>query len=143
MRREGALQRVPLPADQPAVIGCAVTPIQRSRLIDALRNRASLSFCATFTDLSKLLRHSADNIDVIVLPARDAAGQDASRVVREIGAGRPRTAVVAWCDAGSHHSVEIRTLAVAGAHQFLFAGLDDDGVALRSTSRVGSAARSG
>jgi AraC-like DNA-binding protein len=132
MRREAALQRVPIQTDHPAVIGCAVTAVQRSRLVDALRGRATLAYCATFADLSNRLYRSPERIDVVVLPARDAAGQDASRMVREIIEGRPRTAIVAWCDAGSHHSVEIRTLAVAGAHQFLFAGIDDDGIALRA-----------
>jgi AraC-like DNA-binding protein len=134
MRREGALQHVPLPlalpSDLPAVLACAVTSVQRSRLIDALRGRATLGYCATFAELSTVLHHSTDPIDVIVLPACDAAGQDASRIVREIAVGRPRTATVVWCDA--HHSVEIRALAVAGAHQFLFAGIDDQGVALRA-----------
>jgi len=134
MRREAALQHVPsaLPSELPAVLACAVTSIQRSKLIDALRGRATLGFCSTFGELSKTLQHSADPIDAIVLPACDASGQEASRMVREIAEGRPRTAIVVWCDAGVHHSMEIRALAVAGAHQFLFAGIDDHGVSLRA-----------
>lgn len=131
MRREAALQHVPLPSDQPSVVACAVSAVQRSRLIDALRGRASLEFCASFTELSAAL-HAPDPMDAVVLPAREGGGQDAIRMVREIAAGRPRTAIVVWCEAGSHHSMEIRALAVAGAHQFLFAGIDDDGVALRA-----------
>ena len=66
-------------------------------------------------------------------------------MVREVAAGRPRTAIVVWCDAGAHHSVEIRALAVAGAHQFLFAGIDDHGIALApcSSSPGDSAAPNG
>ena len=131
MRGESALQHVSLPSELPAVVACAVTPLQRTRLIDALRGRAALAFCATFAALSEQLR-SPEPMDTVVLPAREAGGQDATRTVREIVAGRPRTAIVVWCDAGSHHSVEIRTLAVAGAHQFLFAGIDDHGIALRA-----------
>jgi AraC-like DNA-binding protein len=134
MRREAALQRVPpsLASDRPAVLACAVVPAQRTKLIDALRGRAALEFCETYANLSARLQRSPDAIDTVVLPACDASGQDASRIVREIAAGRPRTAIVVWCDAGAHHSVEIRSLAVAGAHQFLFAGIDDHGVALRA-----------
>src|SRR5262252_8899979 len=107
MRREAALQHVPLPFDLPAVLACAVTPVQRSKLIDALRGRATLGFCPSFAELSKTLHHSAEAIDAIVLPACDARGQEASHVVREISEGRPRTAIVVWCDAGLHHSMEI------------------------------------
>jgi AraC-like DNA-binding protein len=132
MRREGALLRVPIEADHSVVLACAVTSVQRSRLIDALRGRAELRFAATFAELANVLRESSDPIEAVVLPACDASGQDASRMVREVAASRPRTAIVVWCDAGSHHSVEIRTLAVAGAHQFLFSGLDDYGIGLRA-----------
>jgi len=132
MRREAALQRVPIRSDFPVVLACAVTSPQRTKLIDGLRGRATLDFCASFDELSKRLRLSPDPIDTVVLPARDAAGNDASRMVREVAADRPRTAIVVWCDAGAHHSVEIRALAVAGAHQFLFAGIDDHGIALRA-----------
>ena len=79
-----------------------------------------------------MLKESTDPIDAVVLPARDADGQDASRMVREVAAGRPRTAIVVWCDARSEHSLEIRALAVAGAHQFLFLGMEDYGVSLRA-----------
>jgi AraC-like DNA-binding protein len=131
MGRESALQHVPLASDLPAVVACAVTPVQRTRLVDALRGRAALTFYATFAALSDQLR-LPEPMDAVVLPACDVAGLDATRIVREIATGRPRTAIVVWCDAGAHHSVEIRSLAVAGAHQFLFAGIDDHGVALRA-----------
>jgi AraC-like DNA-binding protein len=132
VRREAVLQRVPIPSDRPVVLACAITPPQRTKLIDGLRGRAALDFCASFDELSKRLQLSPNPIATVVLPARDAAGRDASRMVREVAAGRPRTAIVVWCDAGAYHSVEIRALAVAGAHQFLFAGIDDHGVALRA-----------
>ena len=132
MRRDAALRRVPLSSELPAVLACAVTAVQRTRLIDALRGRAALDFCRTFTELSERLQRSSDGVDAIVLPASDASGKDASHIVREIAVVHPRTAIVVWCDTGPHHSVEIRALAVAGAHQFLFAGIDDHGVALRA-----------
>src|SRR5215470_7329261 len=102
MRREAALQRVPPPtvidSDLPIVLASAVGPSQRTKLIDALRGRAVLEFCATFDDLSARLQVSSEAIDTVVLPACDVNGQDASRAVREIAAGRPRTAIVVWCD---------------------------------------------
>src|SRR5690348_6872588 len=99
MRRDAALQRVPNSADSSTVVACAVTSAQRSRLIDALRGRATLRFVATFTELSETLKQSTDAIDAVVLPAREADGQDASRIVREVALGRPRTAIIVWCDA--------------------------------------------
>lgn len=136
MRREGALQPVPASADASTVVACAVTPTQRGRLIDALRGRVTLRFVATFAELSETLKQSTDPVDAVVLPARDADGQDASRIVREVAVGRPRTAIVVWCDARSEHSLEIRALAVAGAHQFLFLGMEDYGVSLRAVLDV-------
>jgi transcriptional regulator GlxA family with amidase domain len=41
-------------------------------------------------------------------------------------------AIVAVCQAGSQYSTDIRALAAAGVHQFVFAGIDDTGVALRA-----------
>src|SRR6478672_7486929 len=102
MRREAALQRVPIRSDSPVVLACAVTSPQRTKLIDGLRGRATLDFCASFDELSKRLQLSPDPIDTVVLPARDAAGKDASRMVRKVAADRPRTAIVVWCDAGAH-----------------------------------------
>jgi AraC-like DNA-binding protein len=40
-------------------------------------------------------------------------------------------ALVAYCQRGSSHSVEIRSLAAAGVHQFVFEGDDDAGAAFR------------
>jgi len=68
----------------------------------------------------------------VVLPFRDASGAEAPRVVREMVAERPRVAIVAYCRAGAQYSTDIRALAAAGVHQFVFAGIDDAGVAFRA-----------
>ena len=48
-------------------------------------------------------------------------------------------AIVAHCRTGVEHAADIRRMAEAGVHEFLFAGVDDNGVALRGV--LGSAQR--
>jgi AraC-like DNA-binding protein len=52
--------------------------------------------------------------------------------VRDIARERPRTAIIAYLNAGADRSRDIRALAAAGVHQFLFAGIDDSRVTLRA-----------
>ena len=74
----------------------------------------------------------ADTVDVVVLPGHDATGSDAIRAIRQIAVERPRVAIVGYCQAGAQYSTDIRALAAAGVHQFVFAGIDDTGVAFRA-----------
>jgi methylphosphotriester-DNA--protein-cysteine methyltransferase len=132
MRGEPSLLHVPRTADLPAVIACAVSFDQRVRIVDALRERASLRFLDSFRDLRESLRTAVDRIDAVVIPARDAGGTEATALVRDIARERPRTAIIAYLNAGADRSRDIRALAAAGVHQFLFAGIDDSRVTLRA-----------
>ncbi len=114
------------------VIACALLPRDRARIVDAIRGRATLESVDNFTALRALLRARLQPVDCIVLAMRDSTGSDALDTVREIVAHRARVAIVAYCNAGSQYSADIRALAGAGVHQFLFAGIDDSGVALRA-----------
>ena len=120
------------------VIACAIPPRHYARLTDATRGRARLSYVDTFDELARSLRSATEQVDIVVVPARDAHGQDALRVVREIVSARPRLAIVAYCQAGSQYSTDIRALAAAGVHQFVFAGIDDSGVAFRAVLEAAS-----
>jgi AraC-like DNA-binding protein len=53
-------------------------------------------------------------------------------VIQDIALEHPRLAIVASCRAGSQYSADLRALAVAGVHQFAFAGINDTGVAFRN-----------
>jgi methylphosphotriester-DNA--protein-cysteine methyltransferase len=114
------------------VIVCALSPRERARITDAVRGRASLQTIDTFDSLRRVLRTSIEMIECVVLPYRDATGQDSIATIREIVVGRPRVAVVAYCDGGAKYGTDIRALAGAGVHQFVFAGIDDTGVTLRA-----------
>lgn len=133
MRGALGLQRVTASsAPATTVMVCGVTPVQRARLADALRGRAVLREADRFLHLTHALRSTIEHVDAIVLGTRDATGADAAATVRVIAADRPRTAIIAYCQAGVQHSTDIRALATAGVHQFVFAGIDDNGVAFRA-----------
>jgi len=102
---------------------------QRGRIADALRHRADVHFVSSMTALVDSLRKSVRQIDTVILPARDEDGSPIERQIREIASERPNTAIVVYCRAGSQYSADLRALASAGAHQFVFAGIDDDGSA--------------
>jgi AraC-like DNA-binding protein len=89
-------------------------------------------FVESFDQLLQVLRVTTDTVDAVVLPSRDATGSDAIRTIRQIAVERPRVAIVGYCQAGAQYSTDIRALAAAGVHQFVFAGIDDTGVAFRA-----------
>src|SRR4051812_23655082 len=95
MRGEGGLHSVTQPVAR-TVVACAITPIQRARLSDALRNRAELRLTDSFVELARVLRESVDPIDAVVLSVRDAGGGDALATVRDVATHRPRTAIVMY-----------------------------------------------
>lgn|SRR5512142_147221 len=132
MRSEAALLTVPRGADKPVVFAAAMSVQQRARLVDAFRNRATLGFLDSFHALSAALRERLEGPDAVVIPARDTTGADARSLVPEIVRDRPRTAIIAYVQVGAQHSTDIRGLAAAGVHQFVFPGFDDSSSALRA-----------
>jgi AraC-like DNA-binding protein len=110
------------------VAALAATPQQRARVIDALRSRAKLTFVSSFNELLTLLRSTLAAVDVVIVPGREG-GVVADRTVRAIATERPGAAIVAWCTA--QQSTDFGSLAAAGVHQFVIAGLNDTGVILR------------
>lgn len=131
MRRDPGLRSVPQTASR-IVVACAITPQQGARLADSLRGRAQIRLIASFDELTRMLRATIEAIDVVVLPPRDSSGAEAERTIHMIVTERPGVAVVAYCQAGLHHSTDIRALAAAGVHQFVFSGIDDSGVTFRA-----------
>lgn len=132
MRGEAPLLSVAPASDLTAIVAAAMATQQRARLLDAFRGRASLAFVDTFSALTAALREQLDAVDAVIIPARDANGAEALSLVPEIARSWPRTAIIAYVGAGAQHSTDIRGLAAAGVHQFVFPGFDDSGVALRA-----------
>lgn len=114
------------------MVACVHVPRHRARIIDALRNRADLRFVDTVAELRLVLRRTVSDVDTVIVSAHDTTGASAETAVREIAAERPRTAIVAYCEAGVQHSADLRGLALAGVHQFVFAGIDDAGIAFQA-----------
>jgi AraC-like DNA-binding protein len=121
----------PRPRRDPVVVVCA-GPQQRVRLIDSLKRRAQLRLVDSVTELAAHLQATAESIDVVVIGVESSETGRAARVIRGIAQTRPTVAIVAYCRIGSQYSADIRALALAGVHQFLFGGVDDTGVALRA-----------
>src|SRR5438552_11406571 len=95
-------------------------PQQRARIADALRHRADVQFLPSMAALLEALRKSVRQVDTVIVPARDVDGGSIERQIREIATERPNTAIVVYCRAGSQYSADLRALASAGAHQFVF-----------------------
>ena len=133
MRSAGGLQSVPSAAPHDVtVIACAISVQQRARLADATRGRANLRMLDSFDQLRRSLRSTIDDVDIVVARGARPVGSDAVQLMRELVAERPRVAIVAYCQAGSQYSADLRALAAAGVHQFVFNGIDDTGVAFRA-----------
>lgn len=113
------------------VVACALGTQQHARLYDAVAGRAMLHTVDRFDELAAWLRSFVGSVDLIALPGHDDTGTDTSRLIRHIVAERPRVAIVAFCQPGSQYSTDLRRLAAAGAHEFVFNGIHDTGFALR------------
>lgn len=116
----------------PVVVVCLPAGKPQWCVQDALRGRAIVRVVKSLGELDAALRHERAAITAVVVGSRDADGALAAPVVREITAALPGLPIVAYCRAGIEHSPDIRSLAAAGVHDFLFEGVDDSGVALRA-----------
>src|SRR3954453_17735947 len=135
MSGAAGLLRVPRPGEiLGSVVACGLDQQQRARVLDAFRSRVGLRFLDSVAEITDALRSSLEGIDVVVLPAVDRPGSAGTieRVARQIAAERPRVAIVAYCPPGARFSADIRALAAAGVHQFVFAGIDDQGTSFRA-----------
>jgi AraC-like DNA-binding protein len=116
----------------PVVVACLAERKAQWCVQDALRGRAAVCLVKSLAELNTVLRHETAVIAAVIVGSRDASGAMAAPVVREITARTPSLVLVAYCKAGIEHSPDIRALAAAGVHEFLFQGVDDSGVALRA-----------
>jgi len=131
MGGERALLSVPqLTPASPVVVIFALTAQLEARFRDALRGRATIILVRSFDEIAFVIRETTRPVDIVVLPGHDNAAE-ATRTVRLVAAERPDCAIVAYCRVGSQFSSDIRALATAGVHQFIFLGVDDAGIAFR------------
>ena len=118
----------------PVVLTCVADPGLLARLSDALRGRGVLRIAPTLTHLVAALEAAPSAFDIIVIPATLGPGDHIERsvpsIVRDMAGVAPHAAVVAYCRTAGSCGADIRGLAIAGVHEFLFAG-DDSCIALR------------
>jgi AraC-like DNA-binding protein len=126
MPSAGALRDVANGARTPIqafVVAVCVPDLRlQARVTDAMRGHGTVRTISSFAALVQQLR--VEPLDVVILPPRDASGCEAAPIVREIVRGSPQTALVAYLEPRYQGSSDIRALAIAGVHQFLFVGED-------------------
>src|SRR4051812_21250620 len=140
MHGGAALLSVPGSSEgQQIVIACAATVQQRARIVDVFRGRAALQFVDTPDDVLPVLRSRVEGIDVVILPVSEDSSA-VERVVRQIAMQWPRIPILAYCDSPARCATSIRALTAAGVHEFVLAGVTDQGALFRN---VLTAARRG
>jgi AraC-like DNA-binding protein len=131
-QRGAPLRSVTAPEQEPVLLGLVTGQAERLRIRAAVRGHADVRFVGSTTELLAHLKQSmALPIGLIVEP-RDCDGRSTAAIVGQLVAAHPSLPIIGYCHAGYEHSRDIIELGVAGAHELLFHGIDDSGVALRS-----------
>ena len=121
-----ALRTVPrFFSDTGGVIALAMTRLQGARIRDAVRSNTPVHFVDVSADIVLRLRDSLDSVDAVILPA-SVDDTSVERVIREITTRWRRVATIVYCDTMARESTDLRALTLAGAHQFVFLGVNDD-----------------
>jgi AraC-like DNA-binding protein len=129
MGRELALRGVEIRTAEVVVAICGLAPHQRAYVRDGLRRTAECHFIDTFDELARVLP-GLPRCDALVLATRDARGVDPLATVERVSREWPGTAIVIFCPPRSDPSPSLRSLLLAGAHDFVLEGLHDTATAL-------------
>jgi AraC-like DNA-binding protein len=106
---------------QALVVAVCISDVRlHARVLDAVRGRGTIRTIPTLAVAFDHVRRNPP--DVIILPPRDISGCEAVPVVREIVKHSPQTAIIAYIEPRYQGSSDIRALAIAGVHQYLFVG---------------------
>ncbi len=105
--------------------------LERLRIATAVRGHAEVHFVGSTAELLAHLGECSTLPIALVIEPRDCDGRATSAIVRQLVAAHPALPVIGYCHAGYEHSRDILDLGVGGAHELLFHGIDDSGVALR------------
>lgn len=130
-RRGAPLHRVTDPDQSPMVYALITGRLERLRMATAVRGRARIHFAGSIDELLAELGRMVDLPDAVVVEPRDCDGRPTARTVSQLVAAHPGLPIIGYCRAGYEHSRDIIDLGQAGAHELLFHGIDDSGVALR------------
>jgi AraC-like DNA-binding protein len=116
---------------EPVVLALITGRLERLRIATAVQGHAVVRFVGTTGDLLAHLGDSHTLPMAMIVEPRDCDGRPTAGIVRQLANAHPTLPIVAYCHAGYQYSRDILELAAAGAHELLFHGVDDSGVALR------------
>jgi AraC-like DNA-binding protein len=121
------------PPVEEAIIALVLGAAERARLRAGVKGRpVAVRFVDRIGELIDAVTREPLTIAAIVVEVRDADGRPTHAAVDALNAGGGGTPLVGYCRAGGEHSGDIRSLVLAGAHQLVFHGIDDTGIALRA-----------
>jgi AraC-like DNA-binding protein len=120
------------PAATPQIVGFVTNQTERARITGALRGWALVLWVGALGELPEAVRRAKEPPVAAIVAARDLTGSDGGRVLLRLRTLAPNMPIVAHCHAGVDHASDVRRMADAGAHEFMFAGVDDTGMALRA-----------
>jgi AraC-like DNA-binding protein len=130
-RRGAPLRSVTAPEESPTVLALVTGRLERLRIATAVRGHAAIHFVGSAGELLAYLGDSRALPTTLIVEPRDCDGRSTTEIVRQLVAARPGLPIIGYCHAGYEHSRDILELGQAGAHELLFHGIDDSGVALR------------
>ena len=118
----------------PIVITCTFDRVVTARITGGLRARAVVRPVESYDQVRSALRMAKPALGGVIISPEDFGGGTAEVIalVRYIRAEWPNVPIVACCHPGNPYSSQIRALSLAGVHEFLFIGVDDETHALRS-----------
>jgi AraC-like DNA-binding protein len=130
-RRGVPLRSVTAPEETPVVLALIAGRLERLRIATAVRGHATVHFVGTAGELLTDLVEARSLPLALIVEPRDCDGRSTASIIRQLVAAHPALPIIGYCHAGFEHSRDILDLGVAGAHELLFHGIDDSGVALR------------
>ncbi len=125
------LRSVTVPEEGPVVLALITGRLERLRIATAVRGHAVVRFVGTTGELLAQLGQSSSLPVALIVEPRDCDGRATTAIVRQLADAHPALPIVGYCHAGYEHSRDILDFGLAGAHELLFHGIDDSGVALR------------
>jgi len=118
---------------EPQIVGYVANQTERARITGALRGWALVLWVGGLGDLPDLVRERSDAPPAAAIVAiSDPQGGDGAAVARQLVALAPNMPVIAHCHTGVEQAADVRRMAEAGVHEFMFVGVDDTGVAMRA-----------
>jgi AraC-like DNA-binding protein len=132
-----------IPNADNVVVALVLGVAARGRIRSALRDRHQFHFVERVAELEHFVTTTTRVISAVLVEPRDVDGRAVADVVTRICATDNAPPVVGCCRAGVEHTMDIRSIVLAGANELVFEGVDDTGIALRAILESAHRARVG